>query len=156
MRQQSIEQNEFNITDYQILAINTIPYLNFQTTISALFFIKQKYIIIKYAKEFIHQKSIGNKEECFEIGKAWVAQMKNWKSEGKIKAWEGRIVHNKKGIDESLIFFDYETLTQGIFPFVYFVVQITAEYESAISDYLTKANYLEIDTENLDFRKSLG
>lgn len=107
-----------------------------------------------YAKEFIHQVSIGNKEECLKIGNTLIAQLKNWEIEGKTTGFEGRIINNKKGIDEALIFFDYQVFTKNIFPFVYFAIQIKEAYESEVLDYLTHADYLEIDTEHLDFRKS--
>lgn len=109
-----------------------------------------------YAKEFIHQTSIGNQEECFRVGKALVSQIRNWEKEGKIIGFEGRVIHNEKGIAEALIFFEYQTFTKNTFPFVYFVIQMEEAYETEILAYLTQTDYLEINTEHLDFRKSLG
>ncbi len=109
------------------------------------------------AHEFLHGDSIGNKDNCREVGNKMGNQLKQWKQEKVIAKAQGKIIHGQQGAEGALIFFDYNKLTNSTFPFVYVAVQINnSEYIELVLKYMETHGYLLIDDNEKEFNKYLS
>jgi len=105
------------------------------------------------AQEFVY---IDDEKTCSIVGKQIIAELDKWIENGTVFKIAAEVVYNEEGTDEVNIFFDHAKLTDGIFPFLYFIVQACdMDGDRKVVEYMLSKKFIQVPADLKEYLKYL-